>query len=318
MKRLTRILFVTDIHGSTPVFMKALGAASLYKAEVLIHGGDIIGKYLIPFFKSNGDVETEIMGSKRVLKSDSEVQAAEAEVSRIGAYPFYTTPDEWRGLLQKPDSMTERFVSLAEKRLKSWVETAEQKLKPLNIKIFLNIGNDDYKSVAKVIEDSNYVVFPNKKIVMVDEEHELLSLSNTNITPWACEGDLEEKDLLEILDELSSKLEHPERAIVSLHCPPIDTKLDVAPRLDSKLRPVYLPGGDPQMIHVGCSAVRALIERIQPLVGLHGHIHESRAVEKIGRTTCFNPGSEYAVGLLSSLLLNLSKDKVESFMFMSG
>jgi hypothetical protein len=303
--------------------MKALSAASLYKTEILIHGGDIIGKYIIPFFRSRDCIETEIMGSKRIFKCDAQawntvIQAAEAEISRIGAYAFYTTRDEWAELTEKPDKMAEIFVSLAEKRLRSWVEIAEQKLKPLNIKFFLNIGNDDYQSVSRVIEDSSYVVFPNKKIVMLDDEHELLSLSNTNITPWKCEGDLQEKDLLKTLQELSSKLQYPEKAVFNLHCPPLNTKLDVAPKLDNKLRPVLLPGGDPEMVHVGCSAVRTIIEHVQPLVGLHGHIHESKAVEKIGRTTCFNPGSEYTVCLLSSLLLNLSRDKVESFMFLSG
>jgi hypothetical protein len=79
-----------------------------------------------------------------------------------------------------------------------------------------------------------------------------------------------------------------------------------------------MPGGDPQMVHVGCKAVRSVIERVQPMMGLHGHIHESRGIEKIGRTTCFNPGSEYTIGLLNSLLLNVSRDKIESFMFLSA
>jgi len=318
MKRLTRVLFISDVHGATPVFTKALGAAAAYKAQTLIHGGDIIGKYITPFFHTDGTVETEIMGAKRVLRNEGEVKGAEAEVSRIGSYAYHTTREQWKELLTKPGAMNDVFLRLADERLSSWVQLAEAKLKPLGIKLFLNIGNDDFQTLGKTIEASSYVVYPNSKVLQLDEDHELLSLGNTNITPWNCEGDMEESDLQQLLDTLASKLEHPERAIFNLHCPPVDTKLDIAPLLDAQLRPVYLPGGEPRMVHVGCKAVRALIQRVQPMAGLHGHIHESRGYEKIGRTMCFNPGSEYTIGVLSSLLLNLSRDKVESFMFLSA
>jgi Icc-related predicted phosphoesterase len=318
MKRLTRVLFISDVHGATPVFTKALGAAAAYKAQTLIHGGDIIGKYITPFFHTDGTVETEIMGAKRVLRNEGEVKGAEAEVSRIGSYAYHTTREQWKELLAKPGAMNDVFLRLADERLSSWVQLAEAKLKPLGIKLFLNIGNDDFQTLGKTIEASSYVVYPNSKVLQLDEDHELLSLGNTNITPWNCEGDMEESDLQQLLDTLASKLEHPERAIFNLHCPPVDTKLDIAPLLDAQLRPVYLPGGEPRMVHVGCKAVRSLIQRIQPMAGLHGHIHESRGYEKIGRTMCFNPGSEYTISVLSSLLLNLSRDKVESFMFLSA
>ncbi len=318
MKKLARVLFISDVHGSTPVFTKALGASAAYKASILVHGGDIIGKYITPFFRSDGLVEAEITGAKRILKGDAEVRAAEAEVSRIGSYAYHTTQEAWKELLAKPKAMTDVFFKLANERLASWVRLAEEKLRPLGIRLFLNIGNDDFQDLGKTIEASSYVVYPNNKVLALDEDHELLSLGNTNITPWKCEGDLEEPDLQKMLDALAAKVQHPERALVNLPCPPADPKMDVAPLLDPQLRPIYLPGGEPQMVHVGCKAVRALIQRVQPMAGLHGHIHESRGYEKIGRTMCFNPGSEYTIGMLSSLLLNLSRDKVESFMFLSA
>ncbi len=318
MKQLTRILFISDVHGSTPVFTKALGAAAAYKAQILVHGGDIVGKYITPFFHEDGSIHVEIMGSNRVLTGDAQVHEAEAEISRIGSYAYHTTRDQWKELRAKPEAMGDVFFKLAEARLASWVRLAEEKLKPLGIQLFLNIGNDDFQDLGKTIEASSYVVYPNNKVLHLDNDHELLSLGNTNITPWRCEGDLEEPDLQRMLDALAAKVQDPERAVFNLHCPPVDSKMDVAPLLDAQLRPVYLPGGEPQMVHVGCKAVRTLIQRVQPMVGLHGHIHESRGYEKIGRTMCFNPGSEYTIGMLSSLLLNLSRDKVESFMFLSA
>ncbi len=318
MKQLTRVLFISDVHGSTPVFTKALGAAAAYKAQILVHGGDIVGKYITPFFREDGSVHVEIMGAKRVLTNDAQIREAEAEISRIGSYAYHTTRDQWKELLAKPEAMGDVFFKLADERLASWVRLAEEKLKPLGIKLFLNIGNDDFQDLGKTIEASSYVVYPNNKVLPLDNDHEILSLGNTNITPWQCEGDLEEPDLQRLLDALAAKVQNPERAVFNLHCPPVDSKMDVAPLLDPQLRPVYLPGGEPQMVHVGCKAVRALIQRVQPMLGLHGHIHESRGYEKIGRTLCFNPGSEYTIGMLSSLLLNLSRDKVESFMFLSA
>ncbi len=318
MKQLTRVLFISDVHGSTPVFTKALGAAAAYKAQILVHGGDIVGKYITPFFREDGSVHVEIMGAKRVLTNDAQIREAEAEISRIGSYAYHTTRDQWKELLAKPEAMGDVFFKLADERLASWVRLAEEKLKPLGIRLFLNIGNDDFQDLGKTIEASSYVVYPNNKVLPLDNDHEILSLGNTNITPWQCEGDLEEPDLQRLLDALAAKVQNPERAVFNLHCPPVDSKMDVAPLLDPQLRPVYLPGGEPQMVHVGCKAVRALIQRVQPMLGLHGHIHESRGYEKIGRTLCFNPGSEYTIGMLSSLLLNLSRDKVESFMFLSA
>ena len=72
------------------------------------------------------------------------------------------------------------------------------------------------------------------------------------------------------------------------------------------------------MAHVGSTSVRKVIEKLQPLAGLHGHIHESRGVSKIGRTQCFNPGSEYVSGVLRGLVINLSEKKIDNYVFTEG
>jgi Icc-related predicted phosphoesterase len=59
------------------------------------------------------------------------------------------------------------------------------------------------------------------------------------------------------------------------------------------------------MIPIGSTAVRDAIERHQPLVGLHGHVHESPAAQQIGRTQCINPGSEYVDGIVRGVLVTL-------------
>ncbi len=72
------------------------------------------------------------------------------------------------------------------------------------------------------------------------------------------------------------------------------------------------------MVSVGSNAVRSAIEKYQPLVGLHGHIHESRSAQKIGRTMCINPGSEYGEGVLRGVIVDLSKQKLENYTFTIG
>jgi hypothetical protein len=61
---------------------------------------------------------------------------------------------------------------------------------------------------------------------------------------------------------------------------------------------------------VGSTSVRTAIERVQPLLGLHGrHIHESRGAVPIGRTLALNPGSSYEEGVLQGALVTLDPKK---------
>jgi Icc-related predicted phosphoesterase len=64
--------------------------------------------------------------------------------------------------------------------------------------------------------------------------------------------------------------------------------------------------------------LRAAIEKSQPLLGLHGHIHEGRGSSRIGRTLCINPGSMYEQGTLLGVLVKLGKDKIENYVLTQG
>jgi Icc-related predicted phosphoesterase len=61
-----------------------------------------------------------------------------------------------------------------------------------------------------------------------------------------------------------------------------------------------------------------VIEKYQPLLTLHGHIHEGRGHSRIGKSLCINPGSSYEQGVLMGALVKLSKDKVEQFVLTQG
>jgi len=146
----------------------------------------------------------------------------------------------------------------------------------------------------------------------------MISCGYSNMTPWNCPRDFPEEELNKKISEMTAQVEEMEKCIFNLHCPPFNTMLDQAPKLDKDLNPSVQPGGGLEMAPVGSTAVREAIQKHQPLLGLHGHIHESKGTFKIGRTLCMNPGSEYAERILRGLLLDIDGNRVKDFMFTSG
>jgi len=314
----TRVFFVTDIHGSERLLLKFLNAAKVYKANVLVYGGDITGKTITPIMAENGSWKAEYVGSTRTASNQEELENLEREIRALGSYPFRTNRSEWNTLRQDEAKMDHVFNQLMTDSLRHWMQIAEERLKPNGVKVIFNAGNDDVQAVRDVLSESNYVIYPEEKIVSIDGKHEMPSVGFSNMTPWNCPGDLTEEELATRLEKATSGLTDPENSIFNFHCPPHDTQIDVAPKLDKDLRPVLTPGGEPEMDHVGSTAVRKVIEKLQPLAGLHGHIHESRGFSKINRTVCFNPGSEYVTGVLRGLILNLSDKKIDNYVFTEG
>jgi len=100
-----------------------------------------------------------------------------------------------------------------------------------------------------------------------------------------------------------------DRAIFDVHVPPYGSGLDLAPQLDAELRLVMSASGEQKMIPVGSTAVRDAIERFQPLLGLHGHIHNSQGIKRLGRTTVINCGSEYQDGILDGALIDVNSKR---------
>jgi Icc-related predicted phosphoesterase len=76
--------------------------------------------------------------------------------------------------------------------------------------------------------------------------------------------------------------------------------------------------GNPVSMQAGSSALYKVIEEHQPVLGIHGHIHEGRGNIKIGRTTCVNPGSVYPEGILQGVLVTLSEGEVTSVQLTQG
>jgi len=314
----TRLYFVSDIHGSNLCFKKFLNAEKFYGAKVLILGGDVTGKTLVPMVRTGGAaLKVNEGGVELLLESHSEIEKVKRRISDGGGYPCVVDAKGLEDLEARPMRLSTLFRELAEERLESWIRLADKKLEGTGVKCFVSPGNDDPLEIDAVLGSGKHVVNPEGRVMTIDGEHEMVTLGYTNRTPWNSPRELDEEVLLGKIDRMSEEVENLETAVFNLHVPPIDTPIDQAPKLDRNLKPV-VSGGSPVMVSAGSTAVRTSIERYQPLLGLHGHIHESRGMARIGRTMCFNPGSEYGEGILNGVLCEIEGGVIRSHLLTSG
>jgi uncharacterized protein len=314
-----RIFFVTDIHGSDRCFRKFINAARFYKAQSLVLGGDITGKVMIPVIdQGNGSWIADYMGEKKEFNKQEKVNEFGKNLAEGGIYTITLTKSQYDEMKSQKSRVDEAFFNSMKSSLEGWLALASERLKGSGSTCYISVGNDDDAVVDQVLGARSYenVVFCEEKIVDVGG-HEMLSYGTSNRTPWNSPREADESTLKEKLETLASKLKGPENSIFSVHVPPIESGIDAAPKVDENFRPV-MKGGHPVMIPAGSTAVREAIEKYQPLVGLHGHIHESRGVYRIGRTICINPGSEYGQGILRGAIVDLESNKVADYLLVSG
>jgi len=314
----SRIFFVTDVHGSDRCFRKFVNAGKFYGANVLILGGDITGKMIVPVVdQEDGTKICNYGGSIRVMKSQQEIDEMVKTLKDSGYYPYFAGKKEVDELTANPDKVHQLFKELMKQSVAGWMKLAEERLKGTGIKCYVSPGNDDFFDIDEALDSASYVINPEAKNVDIDGGHEMITLGYTNHTPWNSPREVDEEVLSQKIEKMASDIKDMRTAIFNIHVPPIDTLIDQAPKLDENLKPVT-SGGNAVMTSAGSTAVRSSIETHQPLTGFHGHIHEAHGVVKIGRTMCFNPGSEYNSGVLRGLLCDLDKDKIKSHLLTSG
>lgn len=302
------VYFASDIHASTLCWKKFLAAPRFYGADVIIIGGDITGKFLVPIVRQTSGVwKARYHGSDRVLASKDELEELKVMAENSGAYPVELDEEEFRALQDDPQGTDDLFLREVRNRVEQWVDLADARLAHQGVKCFVSGGNDDPFEIDMILGQSEVICVPDRHVVAVDDDIEMLSLGYANQTPWNCPRDISEAELKKKIDELVSELREVDHSVFNIHVPPHDTGLDSAPELDSTMKPVRSASGELNFIPVGSTAVRAAIERWQPLLGLHGHIHESQGIKQLGRTVVANPGSEYQEGLLHGVLVKVDK-----------
>ncbi len=310
-----KLYYAGDVHGSEKCWRKFLNAARFYEVDTLIMGGDITGKLMVPVVAAgNGSHQAQVLGRLETVPT-ADLDELEKRIRFNGFYPYRCDRDEYSRLESDIAYRDEVFTRLMVDEVRRWIALAEERLRDTGIRCYVMPGNDDEFAIDSALE-SGYVINPDNKVVRVGD-HQMLSSSWTNPTPWNSPREEDEDALGRRFNDLAAQLEPGVPTIFNLHCPPHGTTLDKAPELSSDLR-VLTDGGEPRIVSVGSKAVRALIEEVQPVLSLHGHIHESKAVARIGRTTCVNPGSAYSEGVIDGAVVDVRGDKVKSCQLVTG
>lgn len=312
-----RIFFATDIHGSEVCFRKFLNAGTFYDATCLVLGGDITGKLMVPILEEAPGRYSARYGEESHLDLDaSGLRDLTGHIRRFGHYPIVGTRDELDEL-EDPARRDEAFRKLVYDVVADWVALGEERLRGSGRRCFMAPGNDDFFEIDSALQGSDTIEFAEGRCLPLDEHHEMITTGYSNPTPWDTEREMTEERLEQHIWSMALDVTDSEALVAVLHPPPFDSGIDLAPKLDPDLR-MSADAAGVAMAPVGSTAVRAFVEQRQPLLGLHGHVHEGRGAVKVGRTLCVNPGSEYTEGVLAGALVTLRPHEVASHQFVSG
>jgi Icc-related predicted phosphoesterase len=318
----TRIFFAADIHGSQVTFRKFLAAAEFYGVDALVFGGDLMGKALVPIVRTNGGYHASFQGRDEEFEADG-LDAFTRGVEQPGFYWKVFERDEFEAVEVDPMAKHGLFHELASERLAGWIERAEDTLRGTGVRLYLTGGNDDEPAVLETLDrhDGDHVVACEGRLVDLDGEHTMITVGLSTPTPWDTPREANEEEIARVIEAEVATVPDVGRCVFNLHCPPKDTPIDTCLKLE--VRPGELPrpireAGRFVTTGGGSMAVREAIERCQPLVGLHGHIHESGGRFRIGRTQTFNPGSEYVQGVLQGVIVSLRGGRLVSYQHTQG
>jgi len=308
------LFFCADIHGSEVCFKKFINAAKFYSADILVMGGDITGKTIVPLVEGVGGTYTaELMGKVIALRSQEDIAQFECKVSNVGNYPYKVTQDEMRMFVDSPERAQTVLRRLQIERLERWIEFADERLGKGGVPCFMIPGNWDDPVIDPILASAKCIRNADGLKIALPDGYEMINVGGSNTTPWHTPREYAEEVLAHEIQDLVSKVKDINRCIFNIHVPPFDTYIDEAPELTEDLTVV------PESTKpVGSTAVRTCIEEYQPLLSLHGHVHEGRGIFRLGRCVCLNPGSEYTEGILRGVLIRVSRSKVESFQFTAG
>jgi uncharacterized protein len=308
--------YASDLHGAEVLWRKFINAGKFYGVDMLVMGGDVAGKAVVPIERKDGGYSSPQMFGDRLIGAD-EIPEVEKRVCDMGYYPYVVDSDELDRLLAEPAGIEAVFRNLIIQSFERWVALAEERLAGTDIRLSVMLGNDDEPGLREVLQASPLIEDSESQVVDVGEGFQMVSSGWSNPTPWNSPREMPEEALDKHLAELMPRLDDPSHGILSSHVPPFGTQLDQAPVLDGDLRPI-VKGGTMLMDSVGSKAVRNVIERFQPALGLHGHVHESRGVARIGKTLCINPGSVYSDGILRGVLIELNRKGKIHYQLTSG
>jgi Icc-related predicted phosphoesterase len=311
-----RIFFATDIHGSEVCWRKFLNAGKFHKADVLIMGGDMTGKAMVPIVRANGGWEVTLQEQRHELQSDDELGAMEKRIRDRGYYPVRLTREELQAWSADQALVDARFKDEMLRSVEGWMALADERLGGTEIRCVVSPANDDMFEIDPIIDQAEHVQLGEANTIQLDG-FTLVSTGWANPTPWKTFRELPEDELRNRIDGLVASVPDRQRAIFNFHAPPYASNLDAAPQLDADMK--YVAGGQ-ALVPVGSKAVRGSILDYGPALSLHGHIHEGKGAVKLGRTLAVNPGSSYEDGVLQAAIVDLDpkKGEVKRYLLING
>jgi len=141
-----------------------------------------------------------------------------------------------------------------------------------NPHVFAVSGNCDYPEVESHLLKEKISLHAQCKTF---QDFSIIGCGGSLSAPIDTPNELSEHEIEEFLTAAYKNYCKDRPLLLVTHQPPFKTKLDRVMK----------------MKHVGSRAVRDFIDNVQPLVGISGHIHESRDVEMMNETTLVNPGA---------------------------
>ena len=314
----TKVLFASDLHSSEVFFLKCLSTAKNFNVDLLLISGDLTGKAIVPIVKlDSGMYVTHFMGEDYKV-SEAQLPPLQRDVRKCGYYYMIMSRQEYEGYKGHPEKIEELFVNVTREAVENWVRKIEEVL-PKEMRVVMNPGNDDTFAVDEILKKEPRIDYTIGKVYNIDDAHEMVNCDWVNPTPWNSPRECSDEELEKRLRTEIKRASNMDRLICDFHAPPFNTPIDSAPKLGKNMQPkIALLTGQPEYEHVGSKAVRKVIEEFQPKMGLHGHIHESAGICKIGRTVCVNPGSEYLEGTMHGYLLKLTPEGLDQQPLIGG
>ena len=312
---MTTIFFATDIHGSDICWKKFINAGKFYNADILVLGGDMTGKALVPFIKnSKGKYKVNFLEEEMLLDEAGKL-SLEKNISDRGYYPINVTEAEYEELNADSQKVENLFVERVLLMAERWVKFAEERLSQWGIQCIICPGNDDMFEMDSIFAASKYITMGEGEVLDLDGHYEMISTGWSNPTPWDTHRECSEEELEAKIEKMAARVSNMEKCVFNFHAPPFGSGLDEAPELDETLRPKY---AGRSLIPVGSHAVQRAILKYQPALALVGHIHEGRGVKRIKKTFCVNPGSSYEQSTLLGAIIEMDKKGVQKYVLTSG
>ena len=309
-----KIFYAADLHAGETAFRKFTNAGKFYNADIVINGGDFTGKMVVPIVENNGVFTCRYYGSTVKIKKASELPDLKKNLRDAGFYP-YVISEEILNRLNVDD--VERIIK--EKQievLRQWIDLADKRFKKVNIPCIIIPGSMDAFYLDDLFNSGSYVQNGDGRIIEFNG-YEILSIGGGKPSVFKHPREFSEEELADKINELVKKVKDMNKCIFNIHVPPYDTDLDQGVLYDEELKPV-LDGDSLATAPSGSKAVREAIEKYQPLLSLHGNVHESRGVTQIGRTICINAGTDYDQGMLRGALIDVDSEGKISYTLTAG